>query len=152
MCSPAHVLLHQPHPARRLEVEPAAVEAHTLADDRHPRVVGLAPFKLDQAGRPLACRRTPDRSDEGIAFGQLRAADDGTLRAGFVGEFAYSILDFGRSEIAGGRVDEVAHKRGCFGKANHAFDLRRIAGNQDARSAFGLFRFRPESVEPMLAK
>ena len=38
----AHVLLHQPHAARRLDVEPAAVEAHALADDRDARgIVGF---------------------------------------------------------------------------------------------------------------
>ena len=50
----AHVLLHQPHAARRLEVEPAAVEADALADDRDPRIAGLAPFELDQPRRAFA--------------------------------------------------------------------------------------------------
>jgi hypothetical protein len=47
----AHVLLHQPHSARRLDVEPAAVEADTFADDRDSRILRVAPFELNQSRR-----------------------------------------------------------------------------------------------------
>ena len=69
----AHVLLHDAHARCRLEVEAAAVEADALADDRDARVVGLAPFELDQARRALGRRGGADGRDQRIAFGQLVA-------------------------------------------------------------------------------
>jgi hypothetical protein len=43
----AHVLLHQAHAGRRLDVEPAGIEAHALADQRDAGMGGVAPFQLD---------------------------------------------------------------------------------------------------------
>ena len=50
----AHVLLHQRHGARRLDVEPAGIEADALADDGHLGRVLRAPAEIDQAWRPVA--------------------------------------------------------------------------------------------------
>ena len=50
----AHVLLHQAHSRRRLDVEAAAVETDALSHDGEARVRGIAPFQLDQSRREIA--------------------------------------------------------------------------------------------------
>ena len=52
----AHVLLHQPHAAGRLDVEPAAVEADALADDGDARVSAL-PHRARSGAARARCRR-----------------------------------------------------------------------------------------------
>ena len=59
----AHVLLHQQHAADGLEVEPAGVEAHALADQRHLGCAGLAPVQIDQPRRARS-RGAADRVDQ----------------------------------------------------------------------------------------
>ena len=80
-------------PLARLEVEAAAVEAHALADDRDARIVGLAPFELDQARRALGGRGAADRGDQRIAFGELLARRHADLRARARGRVAHGLLE-----------------------------------------------------------
>ena len=47
----AHVLLHQLHAARRLDVEAARIESDALADQRHLGRVGAPPDEVDEARR-----------------------------------------------------------------------------------------------------
>ena len=54
----AHVLLHQHHAARRLDVEAAGVEHDALADQRHLGRVGAPPDEVDEARRLGAARPT----------------------------------------------------------------------------------------------
>ena len=83
----AHVLLHQPHAGRRLDVEPAGIEADALADDGEPRMALVAPFELDQPR--LAARRRrrgrPRRSSDSLRRAPRRAVT-ATLRAALLGE------------------------------------------------------------------
>ena len=106
----AHVLLHQPHAARRLDVEAAAVEGDALADQRHLRRVLAPPADVDEArrlGRGLA-----DGVDERqIAFEEIVAARRFERRAEFLGELSRLAFERRRAEIVGGRVDEVAAER-----------------------------------------
>ncbi len=54
----AHVLLHQSHAGRRLDVQAAGVEHHALADDATRRLAGLAPASSrSSAARGPARRR-----------------------------------------------------------------------------------------------
>ena len=51
----AHVLLHVAHAGRRLDVEPAGVEAHALADQRHLRMAALPQVRsISRGARALA--------------------------------------------------------------------------------------------------
>ena len=47
----AHVLLHQQHAARRLDVEAAGIETDALADQRDFRMCRVAPAHIDQPRR-----------------------------------------------------------------------------------------------------
>ena len=64
----AHVLLHQPHAGGRLEVEPAAVEADALADDRDARIARACPIRARSgaARAPASRRRRPRRSADSL--------------------------------------------------------------------------------------
>ncbi len=64
-----------PHAGGGLDVEPARIEAHALADDRHAGVLGIAPFDLDQARGRGPCRRPcrPPRSFHSPARSRRRA-------------------------------------------------------------------------------
>ena len=148
----AHVLLHDPHSAGILEVEPAAVEADALADDRDARVVGFAPFQLDQARGALGGGAAADRSDQRIASGEFLARCDGELRAGAPGEVGDGFLELGRAEVGRWRIDEVADERGGLGKAHRGVDPGRFAGDEDARPAFGIVLLRAVGVEAVLGE
>ena len=50
----AHVLLHEQHAARRLDIETAGVEADALADERHQRRALAPPRQVDEARRARA--------------------------------------------------------------------------------------------------
>ena len=115
----AHVLLHQPHAAGVLDVEPAAVEAHALADDRDARMLGVALFGLDQPRRALARGGGADRGDQRIAFARARRREvTRTLPPKRAGLVAHRLLELGRAEVAGGGVDQVADQRGRLGQAD----------------------------------
>ena len=129
----AHVLLHQPHARRRLDVQPARIEAHALADDRDARGGGIAPFQLDQARRAVLRRRLPDGVDHRIAGGERIAARDGDGRAMRGGERIGLRLQFGGAEIAGAGVDQVADMCGGGGDAHRLVDRADLAGQQHAR-------------------
>ena len=73
----AHILLHDPHSAGRLDVKPAAVEGNALADDRDARMARVAPFEFDQTRRMFARRRPADGVDQRIAAFERIAAGDG---------------------------------------------------------------------------
>jgi hypothetical protein len=56
---PAHVLFHQLHAGAGLQVQPAGVEGHALADDRHHGRGGVAPGHLDQPRRAVGAAARP---------------------------------------------------------------------------------------------
>jgi hypothetical protein len=134
----AHVLLHQPHAARRLDVEPAAVEAHALADDRDARVGLAAPAQLDQPRGALARCAAPDRGDHRIAGVERVAIGDLDLAAAVVAKRADRGFELGRAEVGRGGVDEVADQGGGLGLADGAVDRGRLGGEQDARAGGGV--------------
>src|SRR4029453_17472984 len=107
----AHVLLHDEHAARRLDVEAPRVEADALADQRDHRSAGGAPRavppEVDEPRGPVA--GAADRMDHREALGEEIVADDARY-AGTVtlGELAGGILQLLRPQVAGRRVDEIA--------------------------------------------
>ena len=57
----SHVLFHQLHTGRALDIETARIETNALADKRHPGRLGRPPSQIDQ---PRSDRRGPtDRMD-----------------------------------------------------------------------------------------
>ena len=60
------------------------------------------------------------------------------------------MLELGRAKIAGGRVDQVADKRGRLSDADGGVDPRRIAGDQNARTGAGFGLVRSIGVEAVL--
>ena len=146
----AHVLLHQPHARRRLEVEPARIEADALADDRDPRMAPVAPFQLDQPRRAAGARGAADRGDHRIALVERLAGGDRRLGAARLGERAGRRLQLGRAEVAGGRVDEVADQEGRFGDQHGLLDPRRLVGQQHARALAAVLLL--VAVEAILAE
>ena len=124
----AHVLLHQPHVGRRLEVEPAGVEADPLADQGQLAVAGIAPAQIDQPGGALAA--LADGVDRRIVGAKQRLArDDLDLGAEPAGDLAGALGQLGRAEIGGGGVDQVAgqlhrlgHHRGAGDRAVRGHD------------------------------
>jgi len=147
----AHVLLHDPHPGSRLQIEPAAVETDALADERNPRIVGLAPFELDQARSTFRRRCASDGCDKRIALGKLSSTGNSKLRAGSIGEVSGGFLKLGRAEVRGGRIDKVPHQRRGLGELHDRFDLRRLLANQDARTAV-ILCLRSIGIEAMLGE
>ena len=51
----AHVLLHQTHARRRLDVQAPAVEANALANQSDLGIRPIAPFKIDETRKVVAC-------------------------------------------------------------------------------------------------
>jgi hypothetical protein len=52
--SPAHVLFHQMHAGRGLDVQPAGVKTHALADQRQQRAA-ITPIHRHDPRRPVRC-------------------------------------------------------------------------------------------------
>ena len=114
----AHVLLHQPHAARRLDVEPAAVEHHALADDGDARVGRLAPFKLDQARLAPGRGGAADRGDQRIVLASSLPEMTRTCAPDLRRLIANRLLQLGRPEVGCRRVDQVADQSGRLGDAD----------------------------------
>ena len=113
-----HVLLHVEHAARRLDVEAAGIETHTLADQRHLRCILRSPSEVDQPWRPGG--RATDRVDHWkIALQQRVSRGDLHDRAIPGGEIAGGGLEGVGAHVTGRRVDEIAHQRH---RAGHALD------------------------------
>ncbi len=108
----AHVLLHDQHGAFGLEIEPAGVEAHALADQRHLGIAGLAPAQFDQPRRAACLGGAADGVDQRKILLQQIVADDRTeFRAVLLGERAGGGLQLGRAHVVGRRVDQIAGER-----------------------------------------
>ena len=129
----AHVLLHQRHGARRLDVEAAGIEADALADDRHlGRVLG-APAEIDQAGRAVA-RASHGVDHREIVGEQAGAFGDLDARAEGVGKLARRALELGGAEIVGRRVDEVAAEIERLGERQNLVLARAVGQHEAPRS------------------
>ena len=103
----AHVLFHQFHSGRRLDVEAAGVECDALADERDFRRVRASPGKVDDPR--LLGGRAPDRVDERKIGGEkLVAAHHADARVKTLGELDDLLLERVRPERVGRGVDKVA--------------------------------------------
>ena len=105
----AHVLFHQPHRGAGLEVQPAGVETHALADQRQRRA-GLAPAHVDQARR--AGRGAADRVDHReVLLQQVVARGDLDRRRRCRRPGRAQPFQLVRPHVVGRRVDQVAGQR-----------------------------------------
>ena len=108
----AHVLLHQPHRGRRLDVEPAGVEADALADQRHLRRVRAGPRRGRAAAAARWRRRPPPRSSAGSRARSAAAprvtATSAPCRAAERHEGRLQRLG---PHVAGRRVDQILRQR-----------------------------------------
>ncbi len=129
----AHVLLHVEHAGRRLEIEPAGVEAHALADQRDLGRIGIAPGHVDQPRR--ARRRASDRMDQRkILVSNSSPMITRTTAPWRPARVARGLFQFRRPHVVGRRVDQVAGEE-------HTFDHAREVGAIDALRHFECHRF-----------
>ena len=100
--------------ARRLQVEPAGIEAHAFADQRHLGVCRIAPTDIDQAraraARPCRPRESAENSGRGSSSPTMQAK----LAPRRLASASAAMRQFLRSHVVGRRVDEVARQRRCF--------------------------------------
>ena len=139
----AHVLLHVAHARRGLDVQPAGVEHHALADQRQVgRVLAsraAAPGDLDHAGRASGSGGAPDGVDGGVVALQQRVPRH-DVDVGPVGlsHRARGGLDLGRPHIVGRRVDHVASQRAGAGDPPGAFPHARLHAAEPRPRGAGL--------------
>src|SRR5690606_15880622 len=108
-----------------LEVEPAAVEANTLADDAHEGIARAAPPQVDEARRARAA--APDRVHCGVLARERRAGDDADAGVVAPRERTRGGRELGRPEVRGRYVDEIAdHADGL----DHAPRLRAVRAHR----------------------
>ena len=121
---------------------------HTPLPTIATRGIGrIAPCQLDQARRALARGGAADGVDHRIAFGQRIALHDGEARAAIVGDLLGRGGEFGRAQVGGGRIDEIAHQRDRLGEPHRLVDPRGIGGQQDAlRDRLGIAAVAIEAV------
>jgi hypothetical protein len=132
----AHVLLHDQHRRVGLDVEPAGIEAHPLADQRDLRRGRIAPADVDQARR--ACRRAADRVDEREISQQFFAGDRRDAPSVPCGEVTRRLLQLGRPEIVRRRIDEVARERHARGDARELGAVDAVGNRQLCPVRLGL--------------
>ena len=124
----AHVLLHQQHRVVGLDVEPAGIEAHALADHRQFGSAGIAPVEIDQPRRACAGAARPRGSAENsVRAGHRR--DDTRPRTMAAGKCRRCVLKLARPHVVCRRVDEIAREI-------HRFDQAAEVGRIDSRGQF----------------
>ena len=69
-----HVLFHRQHAGRRLEIESAGIETHTLPDQCYARRLRRSPADIDKARRALG--RASHRMHERIVLFEKRVTLD----------------------------------------------------------------------------
>ena len=112
----AHVLLHDAHGALGLDVEPAGVERHALADESNLGILGVAPGKIDEPRGPIG--GAPDRMDQReVLFDEVVAHDRAHRRAVQRRQRPRRLLQLRRAEVVRRRVDEVAREGDALGDA-----------------------------------
>jgi hypothetical protein len=104
-----HVLLHQRHAARRLDIEPAGIEAHTLSHQRDRRCAGFPPCQVDQP-RGAAAGAADGMNHRETCLKQVVPDRHGEFRGVLRGKIARGCLEFRRPQIIGGRVDQIARQ------------------------------------------
>ena len=116
MRRPAHILLHQQHAGGRLDIQPARIETHSLADQRHARGAGVAPCQFNQARGMVAAGSPAHRVDHGVVALQDVAARHMQLRLMRLGQLFRLGFKVGRSHIFGGGIHQIANQRhgACF--------------------------------------
>ena len=127
----AHVLFHQQHSGRTLDVETAAIETHALADNREDRVAFLAPCKVHDPRRMMTRSGAPDRVDHRIFLLERVSASDLELRGVCLGQFFTLSLERGGPHIFGRRVDEVANQANRFRFGDCIVDRTHVFRQQD---------------------
>ena len=133
----AHVLLHVEHAGVGLDVEAAGVEADALADQRHARMLGVAPRHVDQPRR--AGGGAADGVDERKILRQQLVADDGVDGGGVArGKLARGLFELRRAHVVGRRIDEIARQRHAFDDARQIVAIDALRQIELDRARLGL--------------
>ena len=137
MGSAAHVLFHQQHAGRWLDVQPAGIEAHALANQRDAGMRGIAPVQFDHA------RRVAARGGAAHAVNHRKAAFQRVpgcyleFRLVRLGDQLGFVLQLGRAHVFGGGVDQIADQRDGGGFGQRRADRLDVLGQQHARAIGG---------------
>jgi hypothetical protein len=109
--SAAHILFHQRHGIAGLDVEPAAVEAHALADQSYPWRIGRAavPLRISNSrGASLAAAPTVWIIGNGLLVSRRSSPTIIEACAERIGQTKRAVCQRGGPEQIGWRVDEIA--------------------------------------------
>ena len=135
----AHVLLHEAHAGRRLDVEAAGVEAHTLADQRDARIASRSPqFRSIRRGAFALARPTAWIVGK---FCASRSSPTMTLQLA-PNSFASAVAAVGellRQHVGRRRIDEVSDERGRIELIAQQRGVARFRHQQSRRRALGGF-------------
>ena len=148
--SAAHILLHQPHAARRFYIKTTAVERDAFAHNRDAWVARVAPFQLNQPRGMFARCCFADSVNERIASFQrfpCRHCHIGLMRLGDA--LSLSPKRIG-TKVTRRTVDQIAHQRRCARLKHDVIDLTRFTNKQHARA--GYFRFAEIFMVSILTK
>ena len=129
----AHVLLHVAHARRRLDVEPAGIERHPLADQGDQRPVRLVqiPANLDDPGRAMRGGGATDGVNGRIVFfQQVIAGDDRDRRAVGLGDLAGDGLHLQRAHVGGRGIDHLPGQGAGRGDAQGLGDIQPVRRDQ----------------------
>ena len=127
----AHILFHQAHARRRLDIQPARVESNPLADNRNAWVARIAPLKLNKTRRMFAHCRLANRVNERIAgFQRLTRSHRNLCLMRFCDPFCL-YLQRVRPKVPRWPVHKVAHqcRRGCLQRGHG--NARRLLHQQN---------------------
>ena len=135
----AHILFHQQHTRRRLDIEPARIEAYAFANYRQSRVFEIAPFEFNHPRCVAAAGGAANHVDhrkfplERIALGDMehRFVRFGELRGGG--------LKLGWSHVFSRRIDQITHQFGRRRLGQNGVDLLDLLGQQNAWRIIGRF-------------
>jgi hypothetical protein len=142
----AHILLHERHAARRLDVEPASVEHDPLAHEGDSRITFRTPAQIDEAGRPVAA------SADGVEHGKLArqrvpihnrnaGAETRCERGGNPRQIV-------RRKIVCGRVDKVAGQKNAIPDRRDRGGVHVLRKDKTSQAFLGF----PVAIEPVAAE
>ena len=134
-----HVLLHQQHPAARLDVQAAGIEADALADDCDLRVLFIAPVQFDHARRVAARGGAADPVDHRKAALQSVAAGYLELGAVGLGDQLRLVLQLGRAHVLRRGVDQIADQGNGGGFGQNGVDRLDVLRQKHARPFLAWF-------------
>ena len=119
----AHILLHDPHAGAGLDIEPAGIKGHPLADQREARMGRVTPFQLHEA-RLIDGGPADGVHHRIVLREQFLANDRRELRAEPFRKIGNRRLNVLRAHIGGRRVHEVAQQGAGIGLTAQRVGIR----------------------------